>query len=85
MTNHPALPAEKLAYSIEEACYATSLGTTKLYELIGAGKIEARAEGRRTVIPRAALERYIASLPAWTPKLRPPRHDKASRTKMEKA
>lgn len=66
-----ALPPNKLAYSIEEACAAVSLGTTKLYELIGEGKISAKAEGRRTLIPRESLLSYIASLPAWTPKMRP--------------
>lgn len=69
---HPAtaLPLDKLAYSIEEACAATSLGTTKVYDLIREGKIEAKALDRRTVIPRESLVRYIDSLPAWKPKAR---------------
>jgi excisionase family DNA binding protein len=73
-----ALPPNKLAYSIEEACAAVSLGTTKLYELIGEGKISAKAEGRRTLIPRESLLSYLSSLPAWTPKMRPtPRRHRA--------
>lgn len=73
------LPPNKLAYSIEEACAATSLGTTKLYELIGAGKIAARAEGRRTVILRDDLQTYLNSLPAWKPQQRQtPRRHKAA-------
>jgi excisionase family DNA binding protein len=45
----------KLAYSIAEAAAATSLGRSKIYELIGEGRIEARKIGRRTVIPSASL------------------------------
>lgn len=76
----PILPNEKLAYSIEEACAATSLGTTKLYALIGEGKIAARALGRRTVILRADLQRYLESLPAWESQLRQtPRRNSGTR------
>lgn len=64
-----ALPPDKLAYSIEEACAATSLGTTKLYALMRQGKISAKAMGRRTVILRDSLERYLASLPDWSPNM----------------
>lgn len=71
------LPPNKLAYSIEEACAAVSLGTTKLYALIGEGKIEAKAEGRRTLIPRDSLVSYLAALPAWKPNNRAaPRREK---------
>jgi hypothetical protein len=41
-----------------------------MYDLIREGKIVAKALGRRTVIPRESLVRYIDSLPIWTPRLR---------------
>jgi hypothetical protein len=41
----------------------TGLGTTKLYELIGAGILDARKAGSRTLITAESLNRYIASLP----------------------
>jgi hypothetical protein len=36
---------------------------THLYELIGAGKIEARKSGRKTIILDESLRGYLASLP----------------------
>lgn len=39
-------------------------GKTFLYELINAGKIEARKQGRSTVIPVESLREYAASLPS---------------------
>ena len=53
-----------LAYTILDAAKASGLGRTTLYELIAAGKIEARKAGARTLIPADSLRRYIASLPA---------------------
>lgn len=76
----PRANEDKLAYSIEEACAATSLGTTKIYALISEGKIAARALGRRTVILRADLQHYLDSLPAWEPQQRlTPRRSSAPR------
>jgi excisionase family DNA binding protein len=53
-----------LAYPIADACRVIGCGRTTLYGLIGAGKIEARSLGSRTVIPAESLERLVASLPA---------------------
>jgi excisionase family DNA binding protein len=50
----------KLAYSIKEACAATSIGRTALYSLIGDGTIETRKIGKRTLIPAASLQRLIS-------------------------
>jgi excisionase family DNA binding protein len=52
-----------LAFSVRDACAAIGIGRTKLYALIGDGKLEARALGGRTVIPAASLEQLIANLP----------------------
>lgn len=51
--------AEPLAYSINEACRVSSLGRTRLYELIGEGRLEIRKIGKRTLIPAASLRALI--------------------------
>lgn len=50
----------KLAYSIKEACQASSLGRTTIYSHIAAGRLIARRIGRRTVIPADSLHAFIA-------------------------
>ena len=42
--------AERLSCTIDEACEATGLGRTKLYELIGAGLIITTTVGRRRLV-----------------------------------
>jgi len=54
---------EKMAYTIAEACEATGLSDDTLYRRHAAGEITMRKAGRRTLIPKADLERLIASLP----------------------
>ena len=54
---------EPLAYRIEDARRCLGLGVTKLYELIGAGILDARKAGGRTLITGESLRRYVASLP----------------------
>jgi hypothetical protein len=41
---------ERLSCTIPEACAATGLGRTKLYEEIGAGRVQTRKFGTRTLI-----------------------------------
>ena len=55
---------ERLAYTPREACEALRIGRTKLYELFANGDLKAVALGGKTLIPRDALENFIASLPA---------------------
>jgi excisionase family DNA binding protein len=50
---------EPLAYSIADACRATSIGRTRLYALINEGRLETRKIGKRTLIPAASLRRLI--------------------------
>jgi len=52
-----------IAHTIADAAKVSGIGRTTLYELIGAGKIEARKAGNRTLIPAESLRSYIASLP----------------------
>ncbi len=51
---------EPLAYSVKEACRVSTLGRTRLYQLIGEGRLEARKIGKRTLIPAASLRALIA-------------------------
>ncbi|MEC7817153.1 MAG: helix-turn-helix domain-containing protein [Pseudomonadota bacterium] len=48
-----------LAYSIADACKVTSLGRTRLYELIAQGRLESRKIGNRTIIPAASLRALL--------------------------
>ena len=50
----------KLAYSVREACRASSLGRTTIYAHIAAGRLLARRIGGRTVIPADSLNALIA-------------------------
>ena len=54
---------EVIAHTIADATRVSGLGRTSLYELIGAGKIEARKAGNRTLIPAYSLRAYLSSLP----------------------
>ena len=42
--------AQRLTCTIDDACEATGLGRTKLYELIGAGRIVTTTIGRRRLV-----------------------------------
>ena len=50
---------EPIAYSVADACRVSSLGRTRLYQLIGEGRLEVRKVGKRTLIPAASLRALI--------------------------
>ncbi len=50
----------KIGYSIREACQASSLGRSTLYNHIAAGRLRAVRVGGRTIIPADALHALIA-------------------------
>jgi len=52
-----------IAMTISGAVEASGITRTRLYELIGAGALEARKCGRQTLITAESLRRYIAELP----------------------
>lgn len=54
--NEPA----KLAYSIREACRASSLGRSTIYGHITAGRLRAVRVGGRTIIPAQSLHAFLA-------------------------
>jgi excisionase family DNA binding protein len=54
----PNLP--KLAFSIREACAASSLGKTTLYSHINSGRLKAIRVGGRTLIPSESLHALLS-------------------------
>ena len=50
---------DPIAYSVADACRVSSLGRTRLYQLIGEGRLEVRKVGKRTLIPAASLRALI--------------------------
>jgi excisionase family DNA binding protein len=59
MANSAACEPHPLAYDIATACRISSLGRTKLYELISAGNLESRMIGKRRLIIAESLRRLI--------------------------
>jgi len=49
--------------SVQEAARLLSSGLTRTWSLVGDGTLEARRFGRRTLIVRESLDRFIANLP----------------------
>ncbi len=49
-----------LAYSVADACRVSSLGRTRLYQLIAENRIESCLIGKRRLIVAASLRRLIA-------------------------
>lgn len=51
MPSQDSLPfAQRLTCTIAQACEATGLGRTKIYELIGSGRVTTTTVGRRRLI-----------------------------------
>ena len=56
--------SEILAYRINDACHALSLGRSSLYKMINAGQLKPITIAGRTLIPRSEIERLIAEASA---------------------
>lgn len=56
------LEPNKLAFSVKEACLATSLGRTTIYAHIKAGRLEVVKIGGRTLIPASSLQALLLGL-----------------------
>ncbi|QDP94803.1 helix-turn-helix domain-containing protein [Microlunatus elymi] len=48
-------------YSVDEACEALRLSRSAIYELIRSGRLRSIKEGRRRLVPVAALQEYVAA------------------------
>ena len=58
-----AFEIEPIAYGLEPAAHAIGETRTGIFEAIREGKLIARKRGRRTIIEREELVRYVKSLP----------------------
>jgi excisionase family DNA binding protein len=61
MNKSPNVMREGL--SISEACEISGVGRTKLYEFMKTRRLPAKKIGSRTIILRADLFKFLASLP----------------------
>lgn len=57
---------EPMMIRIDDVKSMLGLGTTKVYELIGQGLLDARKVGKRTLVTRESMRTYIAGLPKAT-------------------
>ncbi len=53
------METKRLALTLEETARELRLGRNKTLELIHSGQIAHKRVGRRLIIPRAALERFL--------------------------
>jgi hypothetical protein len=52
---------ERISCTIPEACSATGIGRSKLYEEITAGRVVTRKVGKRTLVLVQSLEKMIGA------------------------
>jgi excisionase family DNA binding protein len=62
MSNSRLIP-ERAAFSVAEAAVLTGIGRDGIYAAIRQGQLRAKKLGRRTVIRRTDLDRFLADLP----------------------
>jgi excisionase family DNA binding protein len=62
MSNSSLIP-ERAAYSVAEAAVLAGVGRDGIYAAIRQGQLPAKKLGRRTVIRRTDLDRFLANLP----------------------
>lgn len=55
---------ENLMYSVTDAAKMLGVGRSTLYELISEGRIDTVKVGRRTLVTRPAMERFVMGLSA---------------------
>ena len=58
----------QMSLSIEEAKKATGFGRTKLYEAINQGLLPAKKYGKRTIILKRDLEKFLDGLETYPSK-----------------
>jgi excisionase family DNA binding protein len=56
-------PTEALAYSVVDAAKLLGTSRSAIYLELKAGRMTGRKSGRRTLIPRAEIDRWLSSLP----------------------
>jgi excisionase family DNA binding protein len=61
-----SLTGSSEALTILETCEESRIGRTKIYEAINGGQLVARKMGRKTLILRSDLHRFLSELPIAT-------------------
>jgi predicted DNA-binding transcriptional regulator AlpA len=56
--------SEKRGLSVRETCDVGGFGRSRFYEVVATGQLVARKFGRRTIVLREDLDRFLDSLPA---------------------
>jgi excisionase family DNA binding protein len=59
--------ADRLTYSVAEAARVLGISRSYCYELVQGGQLPSLRLGRRRLIPRAALERFVEAPAASQP------------------
>lgn len=54
--------SQRMALPVRETAHGLGIGATKTRELIARGDLESIRIGRRVLVPRASIEKYIRSL-----------------------
>ena len=52
----------QLTFSVKEASEAIGIGHTKIYEVINSGCLPAKKLGKRTIILKEDIEKYLSNL-----------------------
>lgn len=52
---------DQVAFTVDQAAAALTIGRTKLLELVHSGALKCARIGRRIVVPRTALESFLQS------------------------
>lgn len=63
----PKIGGETVAYDVNGAAAASGLGRNVIYDAMNSGALVARKYGRRTVIMRDDLVRWLTAFPAYAP------------------
>jgi excisionase family DNA binding protein len=59
---------KNISVTVSVAVQTSGLSRTSIYEALKRGDLTAVKAGRRTLIPLAGLEAYLANLPAYRPR-----------------
>jgi excisionase family DNA binding protein len=62
-------PPSAICLTVEQACLATGMGKTALYSALDSGALPAKKWGKRTLILKADLQRYLSNLEAYIPQV----------------
>lgn len=59
----------QLSLTIDEVSAATGIGRTKIYEVLDSGELPAKKWGKRTLILKADLQKFLAGLESYSPQV----------------